>query len=75
MTLVPAILDMLKTEDADDIPVVVGGVFTDEDAEAMKQLGVAAVLPQDTPLPDLVRVIQELASRRQQYSEAQSETL
>jgi methylmalonyl-CoA mutase C-terminal domain/subunit len=68
MTLVPAILDVLKAQDAADIPVVVGGVFTDEDADAMTKLGVGGVLPQDTPLHEVVRVVRELAARRERAS-------
>src|SRR6201993_1019674 len=31
MTLVPKVMRLLKSADVDDIPVVVGGVFPDED--------------------------------------------
>src|SRR5712691_3257247 len=39
MTLVPRLLDLLRDAGAADIPLVVGGVFPDEDVPAMKRLG------------------------------------
>ena len=65
MTLVPEVMKLMNADDAGDIPLVVGGVFSDEDVLLMKQMGVAEVLPQDTPLTDIVTVVQGLASRRQ----------
>ena len=63
MTLVPRVLELLKKADATDIPVVIGGVFPDEDIDAMKAMGIADVMPQDTPPDLIVRTIQALASR------------
>src|SRR5262245_56761477 len=37
MTLLPRLLDFLKSANAEDIPVVIGGVFPDEDVPLMKQ--------------------------------------
>src|SRR5919109_2355535 len=44
MTVFPKILDKLKREGADDMIVVAGGVMPDEDAAALKQMGVSEVL-------------------------------
>lgn len=65
MTLVPRLLDLLKRAGADDIPVVVGGVFPDDDVPVMKQLGVAEVVGQDSPPTDVVNVIASVARLRQ----------
>jgi methylmalonyl-CoA mutase cobalamin-binding domain/chain len=65
MTLVPRLLDLLKSAGAADIPVVVGGVFPDEDVPLMKQFGVAEVVLPETPPADVVRVVAETASARQ----------
>ena len=65
MTLVPRLMELLKRAGASDIPVVVGGVFPDEDVPAMKQLGVADVVLPDTPPDAIVRAIREAASARQ----------
>lgn len=65
MTLVPRVLDLMKAAGGDDIPVVVGGVFPDDDVPLMKQLGVAEVVGQDTPPSRVVEVVMEAATLRQ----------
>ena len=65
MTLVPRVLELLKKADVPEIPLVVGGVFPDEDVPAMKQLGVAEVVMPDTPPAAIVDVIREAASARE----------
>jgi methylmalonyl-CoA mutase C-terminal domain/subunit len=64
LTLVPRVLALLRTAEADDIPLVVGGVFPDEDIPAMKAMGVAEVLSQDTSPDQIVRTIREVGSAR-----------
>jgi methylmalonyl-CoA mutase, C-terminal domain len=43
MTLVPRIVDGLQANDADDIVVVVGATIPQDDADELKDAGVAAV--------------------------------
>jgi len=43
MTLVPMIVDGLRENGLDDVPVVVGGTIPAEDAEELKRRGVAEV--------------------------------
>ena len=64
MTVFPKILARLKEEGADDIIVVAGGVMPDEDAAALKQMGVSEVLLQDTPLDKIVARLRELVAQR-----------
>jgi (2R)-ethylmalonyl-CoA mutase len=46
--LVPAVVEGLRAEGLDDVPVVVGGIIPEADAEWLKQRGVAAVFtPKD----------------------------
>jgi (2R)-ethylmalonyl-CoA mutase len=64
LELVPTILDGLRAAGAGDIPVVVGGIIPDADAERLKAAGVARVYtPKDFELNaimrDLVAVIRE----------------
>lgn len=66
MTLVPRVLASMAAAGAADIPVVVGGVFSDEDVEVMKGLGVAEVVPQDTPPEKIVSTIRDLSASRVQ---------
>ena len=51
MELVPDVLDRMRAEGIDDVPVIVGGIIPDRDARALKELGVAAVFtPKDFSL-------------------------
>ncbi len=64
MTLLPRILNGRKAARAEDILLVAGGVFPDEDEAALRALGVAEVFPQDTPPERIVRRIRELVAAR-----------
>jgi 2-hydroxyisobutanoyl-CoA mutase small subunit len=64
MTVFPKILARLKEEGADDIIVVAGGVMPDEDAAALKQIGVREVMLQDTAPDAIVRRLRELVEER-----------
>jgi methylmalonyl-CoA mutase C-terminal domain/subunit len=64
MTIFPKILKLLKERDAEDILVVGGGVMPDEEAEALKALGVKEVLLQDTPPEAIVTTIRRLVAER-----------
>jgi methylmalonyl-CoA mutase C-terminal domain/subunit len=64
MTVFPKIFARLKEEGADDMIVVAGGVMPDEDAVALKQMGVSEVLLQDTPLDKIVARLRELVAQR-----------
>ena len=61
MTLLPRIIELLKAQDAEDIHVVAGGVMPEEDVDALKAMGVAAVLLQDTPTEEIIQSIRDLA--------------
>ncbi|MGR8949913.1 MAG: cobalamin B12-binding domain-containing protein [Gammaproteobacteria bacterium] len=56
----PELLDLLKQQDL-DIPVILGGsVITDEDAESMREKGVAAVFGSGAVVTDMIDTIQQL---------------
>jgi len=62
--LVKAVLDGMRREGIDDIPVVVGGIIPPEDAAKLKAMGVAAVYtPKDFQLNDIMCEIARLAVR------------
>jgi 2-hydroxyisobutanoyl-CoA mutase small subunit len=65
MTLLPRILELLRERDVLDRFIVVGGgVMPDEDAEALKELGISEILGQDTP-PDFAAVrVREIVAKR-----------
>jgi (2R)-ethylmalonyl-CoA mutase len=55
MELVPRVLDGLKAAGAGDVPVIVGGIIPDSDANALRALGVAAVFtPKDFGLTQIM---------------------
>jgi len=55
MELVPRVLDGLRAAGAGDLPVIVGGIIPESDAEALRRLGVAAVFtPKDFGLTQIM---------------------
>lgn len=64
MTVFPRILEGLKARGASDIMVMGGGVMPDEDAEALKAMGVREVLLQDTPPDAIVAAVRRLVAER-----------
>lgn len=64
MTLIPKVFGAMKAADASDIPLVVGGVFPDEDVAALRAMGVAALVGQDTPPAEIVRVVTDVVAMR-----------
>ena len=64
MTIFPKVLKLLKERDAGDILVVGGGVMPDEEAAALKAMGVKEILLQDTPPDTIVTTIRRLVAER-----------
>jgi methylmalonyl-CoA mutase cobalamin-binding domain/chain len=61
MTLFPKVIACMKAEGVwGEILLVGGGVIPDEDVEALKAMGVSAVLGQDTPPDAIVGLIRDL---------------
>ena len=59
MTLVPKILEGLKSNDLDDVVVVVGGTIPKPDVEELKQQGVAEVFTPGAPVSEIVEFLRE----------------
>jgi len=59
--IVPRVMDLLREKDMTDVKVVVGGIVPDEDAEALKRQGVAAVFQPGAPLEAIVDFIRRSA--------------
>ena len=55
--IVPRVMDLLREKDMTDVKVVVGGIVPDEDAEALKHQGVAAVFQPGASLEAIVSFI------------------
>jgi (2R)-ethylmalonyl-CoA mutase len=63
--LIPAVLEALRDAGAGDVPVVVGGIIPDADAEALREAGVAAVYtPKDWDLNRMMHDIVALVAER-----------
>lgn len=63
MPLVREIMDRLRREGADDIPVIVGGIIPPEDEAALRAMGVAGVYtPKNFKLNDIMADIVRLAT-------------
>ncbi|MCB5180124.1 protein meaA [Streptomyces antimicrobicus] len=60
--LVPDVLERLRTAGAGDLPVIVGGIIPNADAEELKAAGVAAVFtPKDFGITEIIgRIVDEI---------------
>jgi len=64
MTIFPRVIALLEEAGASDIMLVGGGVMPDEDATALRAMGVAELLLQDTPPDAIVAAIRRLVAER-----------
>ena len=64
MTIFPKLLELLEANGANDILLLGGGVMSDEDATALKRMGVAEILLQDTPPETIVKTVEKLVAER-----------
>src|SRR5438874_4773420 len=64
MTAFPRIMKRLKERGVNDIILLGGGVIPDEDVVALKKLGVAEILLQDTPPNVIVDTVRRLVRER-----------
>lgn len=64
MTVFPRVLTQLKERGAGDIAVIGGGVIPDEDVAALKALGVADLVLQDTPPEAIVAAVRRVVDVR-----------
>ena len=55
--IVPRVLELLREKEMSEVKVIVGGIVPDEDAEALKQRGVAAVFQPGASLDAIVDFI------------------
>jgi methylmalonyl-CoA mutase C-terminal domain/subunit len=55
--IVPRVMDLLRQNKMDDVLVVLGGIIPDQDVEALKQLGVAAIFQPGTSMDHIIQFI------------------
>jgi methylmalonyl-CoA mutase C-terminal domain/subunit len=59
MTLFPAVIDLLKSQDAQDIHVFGGGIIPDEDIPKLKAKGVSEIFTPGSSTQDIVAWVQK----------------
>ena len=57
--IVPRVMDLLKQNKMDDVLVLVGGIIPDQDVDALKKAGVAAIFQPGTAMDDIVQFIRK----------------
>src|SRR6185295_4016213 len=58
MTLCPAVIDLLKEQQATDISVFGGGIIPDDDIPKLKEMGVTAIFTPGSSTQDIVKWVQ-----------------
>ena len=64
MVLFPKILNLLKDQGAQDKLIVAGGIIPDDDAEELKQLGIAEIFRPGTPTEEIVGFVKHAMASR-----------
>jgi methylmalonyl-CoA mutase cobalamin-binding domain/chain len=64
LVVFPKLFALLAAKGVDDLIVVAGGVMSDEDAAALKKMGVHDVMLQDTPPDAIVATLTRLVAGR-----------
>jgi (2R)-ethylmalonyl-CoA mutase len=63
--LIPSVIEALREAGVEDVPLVVGGIIPEGDADALREAGIAAVYtPKDWNLNRMMRDIVELVAER-----------
>jgi methylmalonyl-CoA mutase C-terminal domain/subunit len=68
MTLFPRVLELLRSEGAEDIVLFGGGTIPDEDVATLKELGVAELFTPGASTEDIVRWVRENVGRKSTVS-------
>lgn len=71
LTLVPKVIEGLRTEGLGDVVVVVGGIIPERDAAALKEAGVSAVFTPGASLPQIASWLEEALDARERLSAGQ----
>ena len=62
--LVPAIIKLLREQDAGDVPVLLGGIIPDQDATEMEEAGVKGIFTPGTTLEEVVNKVRGAAEAK-----------
>lgn len=58
-TLVPRILETMRANELDDVPIFLGGIIPSDDIEQMHEMGVTAVFGPGTKTADIISAIEQ----------------
>lgn len=64
MTLIPRVLELLKSKNIDDVTVSAGGIIADEDAIILKHQGITGVFGPGTSTEDIIKFIKSNIKRK-----------
>ena len=62
LTLVPVIMDLLKTNNIPDVPVILGGVIPREEVDDLKRIGVKEVFGYGTTMEQVVEFVKQITN-------------
>lgn len=62
LPLISRLMEVLKSEGADDIKVIVGGIIPAEDVQPLKAMGVYEVFPPESDMQAIVSCFQNIKS-------------
>ena len=62
--IVPRVMDLMRQNKMDDVLVVIGGIIPDQDVQALKNGGVAAIFQPGTSIDEIVRFIRSNVRER-----------
>jgi methylmalonyl-CoA mutase C-terminal domain/subunit len=63
MTLFPRVVDLLRSQGAEDVLVFAGGIIPREDVPALKEKGIEGIFTPGTPTPAIVEWLDKRLSR------------
>jgi methylmalonyl-CoA mutase C-terminal domain/subunit len=59
MALVPRILEILRQQGQENVPILLGGIIPDEDIDKLKEVGVTAIFGPGTNTMDVIAAFEE----------------
>jgi methylmalonyl-CoA mutase C-terminal domain/subunit len=65
LSLVPRVLDLLRSEGLSDVLVLCGGIIPDADIDTLKAAGVAGVFTPGTPLAEIAAFVEDALDKRE----------
>jgi len=63
LSLFPAVVDELKKADAEEIPVLGGGIIPDEDIPQLKKAGITEIFGPGTPISGILKAFRDACER------------